>query len=309
MNRTRISVIRIVVCILSLLLIVEAGFVSVAWTKPRTFHIVSGYAKFRDSTSDMIRSDLKDQYMDCYAVGGTGEDRLLLYIYDDTGDLFFVKFFAGRMTYFYPERPPSSRRVNFGFDFPESTVKNAVYDILFQWKDKAGSYQRSLNDNTIHANIYVKDGGIDVFEFVVDPGWEGTDPKAITQATVDAFYPNDTNWDYEDTSESDERNQILYRLDYGSNAFRFDPVGYDSAGKPKTWLVVPPDNSSPVKLQVARRNRKDIIVYLAEFPNGLPFQFAVSRESLENFNGFDISNGAPGKNSNISTTWGELKSE
>lgn len=303
------------VCVFAMILAIGAGFINFAWAaKPPRFHIEPGYAKFRDAEADMIRSDNENQYMDCYAPI-PGEERLLLYITDDTGDLFVVKFFVGRISYFYPEKPPSTRTVNFWLDFPSPnpSVKNAVYDILFQWKDVLGNLQpRSLNDNTIHANMYIHDdeAGISIFEFLVDPGYEGSDPKAITQTTVDAFYSDDTNWDYEDVSQSGEYGQILYRLDFGNNLFEFEPVEYDNAGKPKTWIIKPLGTSSMVRLNVTKNlNRgKKTVIYLADIPNGVPFQLAVSRESLDGFI-FPLSSGAPRRNSTLSAVWGDIKAK
>jgi hypothetical protein len=295
--------IALLACVLAVLLAAEAGFVSLAWAgKPRTYRTEYGYAMLLDGYGDAIKSDGLGQYVDCTKEGG--EDIVELQIYNDDNSLRGVEVYCGKMTYNDPTFPASTRRVNFHFNIdggvrlePAYTENKAVYDILLQYKDGANYVTRSsesgfLDDNSVHAPIiiYATEGRV---QFVVDPGYEGTDPKAITQATVDAFYGDDKNVNYWDTSEYGEAGQIIYTLYYGDNGFDVFPVDWKD-GKPITWVLTT-INRVIVKLGVGRHGGKGgkgahEVVYLSEY-NTLPFQLIVSLQSLA----------AP------STTWGEIK--
>jgi len=306
-------------CVLALLLAIEAGFIPVALAgkpekppgqekKPphkREYRTEYGYAILQDGDGDVIKSDGKGQYVDC-TLGG--EDLVQLDIYNDDNSLRFIEVYAGKMTYHHPTFSPSTRRVNFLFNIdggiktPEYMNNKAVYDILLQYKDVSGAYiDRSpdnfLDDGTLHAPIvvYTNPDTKDRVQFVVDLGYDGKEPKAITQAAVDSFYDNDENADYWDTGESryGEAGQVIYTLYYDSKFIV-------ASGYP-TWTVTA---SGSAKLGVGRYSGKGgrgahKVVYLSEY-SALPFQLIVSVNSLE-------PSFAPRKNNTLSSSWGELK--
>jgi hypothetical protein len=323
MKRTRFFGIRIAlaVCILALLLAVEAGFVSIAWAgKPPSPPTSTkyGYAMFRDGPNDVIKSDRKGQYKDCH---NGGEDYILINVRRDDGFLNWVEFYPGKMTYHYPTFPPSTRRVNFHFNVsnipagqtPPPEIKLAVLDILRWYKDTDGSYkERSTNpatnpgyidDNSVHAPIMVHEydvQGGDVVQFVVDPGYLGDDLRAITQTTVDGYYGGtEDNVDYHDTSVYGEAGQIFYFLNYGVGGFDVTPVQWDRKKKPITWEISPTSTSNP-KLYVKLHDfYGDKVTLVEQYLDGVPFKLTVSLNPL-------IS-GAPRKDNTLSTTWGEIK--
>ena len=305
----------LVSCILALLLAIEVGFISVALAKKpekppgqekkpphkREYRTEYGYAMLQGE-GNAIENDNKGQYMDC-TLGG--EDLVQIDIYNDDNSLRFIEVYAGKMTYHHPTFPPSTRRVNFLFDIdggiktPEYVDNKAVYDILLQYRD--GTYiDRSpdnfLDDGTVHAPIivYTNPDTKDRVQFVVDPGYDGMDAKAITQATVDSFYDDDKNAGYWNTGESryGEAGQIIYSLYYDSK--------FIVAGGYPTWTITA---SGSAKLGVGRYSGKGKgahkVVHLSEYST-VPFQLIVSVNSL-------VPPLAPGKNNTLSISWGELK--
>lgn len=313
------------VCVLIMLLAGEAGFVSITWAKkPDHTGKAStryGYAKFRDADGDVIRSDGKDQYLDIHneilsPAYYKGEDVVEIAIYAD-GSLEYVKFCPGRIKHH------STRRVNLCFDvskIPNDVngdpvfTENAVHDIL-RWY-KANNYVERpttkpgfLDDGSVHAVISINvPTGMDRVQFMVDPGWDGSDLKAITQTTVDDFSGGDENVDYWDTSEFDEYGQIIYNLEYGDDRFEVTPTGGDP---PTTWIFTP--KFTLVKLRVLRHPPSGKSggtkptwekVYLAEY-DALPFQFAVSLNPLIEYP--KLGNPAPRKHNVLSILWGEIK--
>jgi hypothetical protein len=148
---------------------------------------------------------------------------------------------------------PSTRRIKFCFDVPKISTPtgNAVRDILRWYKNTERVYEeRSTNpgfidDKSLHAPIMVnivayRSIGDDHVQFAVDPLGDvlnpGADPKAITQTSVDDYYPDDTNVDYLDTWELpppqyEPAPYIIYFFDYGNNGFVVEPVAWEQ-GKP-----------------------------------------------------------------------------
>jgi Tol biopolymer transport system component len=263
------------------------------------------YAKFRDATTDAIRSDGCGQYadyniLDSNLPNGRGEDRVEVFFQGN--DFLKLFLYVGRMQWYYNPAPASSRRTEFHFNIGQPTHKfddyqdnKAVFDILKKYKDGDAYVDRDLNNpRSIHIpiTIYKNDAdGNDWIQFVVDPNplsppkpppqidATGTDPRAITQAKVDDFYPDDANIDYWDTGQNGwENNQIVYFLDYGPQGFKVEPI-LDSNGNQVTWVFTT-NNIEPVKLYVY--NYRGGTVYLAQY-DAVPFQFAVSVNSLADF--------------------------
>ena len=320
----------VMACVLALLLAGQAGFIPDAWAKRpnspgqdkkpphrRGYRTEYGYAMLRDGVDDVIKSDGGGQYVD-REIGG--QDRVEIDIYSDDNTLKSVSVYCGKMT--YEDGFTSSRRVRFCFDIhggtptPACEDNRAVYNILSEWRDP-GSGQYSLrgflDDNTIHAPIliYADEGGLkDMVRFVVDPGSDGADPRAITQNAVDVFYDDDKNVDYWDTSECDEAGgQIIYTLYYGDNGFKIDPVDRDEDGDPDTWIFTSQDREpgNPVRLGVGTSIGKEggwahKVVHLSEYADGLPFQLVVSLNDLSTYP-------APGKHNTLSTLWGKIKAK
>ena len=298
--------IALVACVLALLLVYEAGFISVVWAKkgkPREYRTEYGYAMLRDGDDDVIKSDGGGQYEDC-TLGG--EDLVEIDIYNDDNSLRRIHAVLGKMTYHHPEYLPSNRRVNFWFDIHRELAftGNAVYDIL-RWYREGSAYTERvstgfLNDNTVHPSIHIYTTGKGKVQFGVDPGHNGTNPKAITQTVVDAFYDDDENVDYWDNSEYGEAGLIIYTLYYGDNGFDVVPIDWEG-DKPVTWIATT-KSLEPVKLGVDRYGKRGKgahkVVYLSEY-SVVPFQLTVS------LNGFTQL--APRKHNTLSTSWGELK--
>jgi len=284
----------------------------VAWAgKPRKYHSEYGWATFTDSGT-MIKSDGKGTYIDC-TLGG--EDFVKVDLYDDDGSIRSIDIICGRMEYYHPTYPVSSRRLMLCFDvqgnkIPENYVGNeAVYDILKEWQYPQGTYQyRSanpgyLNDGSVHAEIYL-DPSSSLIVFVVDPGSSGTDPKAITDKTVNEFYSRDAEGlDYRDTSEYGESGGLIfYRIPYdgGFNVVK-DPGS-------RTWTIKP--NPGTAWLYVMKRIKyyispkvwryKVVDVYLATYGTLPSFEVTVSLPS---------SNPSPGKHNTLSSAWGEIKAK
>jgi hypothetical protein len=318
--------IALTACVLALLLVLEAGFVSVAWAgkPPRTSTTKPGYAMFRDGAQDVIKSDGGGAYVDC-TLGG--EDLVQINVWDADGSLRWVRFFPGKLYYTFEwcsSETPSTRRIKFCFDVSKISTRtgNAVHDILRWYKDGADYRERStttpgfIDDNSLHAPIMVnivayRSIGDDHVQFAVDPLGDvlnpGADPRAITQTSVDGYYPDDTNVDYLDTWELpspqyEPAPYIIYFLDYGNNGFVVEPVAWDQ-GKPVTWIIKTAKRkpNNPVRLCVKIGDPSGPNVYLAEYPNGVPFELTVSLNPL-------IS-GAPSKDSTLSATWGEIKAK
>jgi len=303
----------LVACVISILLI---GFVSISWAKkpsqPPSYHPEYGYAMLDDSMA--IQSDGGGQYTDC-TKGGEDFVQVEIY-YDDSGKFRTIDVVLGRMEYFHPGEPVSTRRVNLCFDvlgskIPENYVDNeAVYDILKQYKDSSGNYQdrndnpltNFIDDKSVHAEIYANETGAAVINFVVDPGSDCLSDKAIDDKRVNDFYTwDDPNLNYKDTAEAEyggvEAGQIFYSLSYAN--------GFNVVQSGRTWEITPKDGE--VKLSVRKyrgpsSNGACRRIYLATYTS-VPFKLTVSLDPLAGG-----SNQAPRRHGTVSTTWGEIKS-
>jgi hypothetical protein len=283
-----------------------------------------GYAMFRDGVGDVIQSDNGDPYVDCH---NGGEDVVWI-SQNGNGSLNWVEFYPGKLYYHYLEDSPSNRSVKFCFNVSAITAQTppsgetAVLEILRWYKDTGGYVERStdhpgyLDDGSIHAPIMVHIAGQDgdVVQFVVDTLGDvnspGTDPKAITQEKVDEYYPDDKSVDYLDTQDLPEPEEepakyIIYFLNYGVGGFTVTEVDWVRK-KPVTWIISATGNP---KLYVKLENWYGNKIYLVEeYPENLPFEFAVSLNPLDTYPTGGIS-GAPGKDSTLSATWGENKAK
>jgi hypothetical protein len=165
-----------------------------------------------------------------------------------------------------------------------------VYDILV-WTDSSKLVRRDLNagDGTVHAPVIVHEDGTGRVQFVIDPGWDGTSPNAITQTTVNAFYGNDTDVSY----WVNDYGHIIYSLYYDD--------GFDINSGSGKWTFTAISGGKGVRLCVGklsgRKRGAHEIITLATY-NHLPFQLTVSTEPLA----------APRKHNTISTTWGKVRS-
>ena len=225
----------LVFCVLVLLLAVKAVFISDAWARPpfSETKTSSGYAKLDDTPSYLIQSDDQDQYIDKYIRKANGEDYISITTNKTTGD--HIKSF----TCLGIVERQSTRRVKFLFDMADCIpiVENsAVFDILIWNSDKItrrGNYHEAenkwyLDDGTVHFRV-VNDtinSTNDNVAFIIDPGWDGTSPNAITQTTVDAFYGTHTD-DY----ELSVNGHVIYYLDY--------PSGITADGSNPIWTFTP----------------------------------------------------------------------
>ena len=303
----------LVACVISILLI---GSVSISWAKkpsqPPSYHPEYGYAILDDTME--IRSDDGSQYTDCTK---GGEDFVQVEIYDDSGKFRTIDVVLGRMEYFHPGERVSERRVNLCFDvlgsiIPENYVGNeAVYDILKQYKDSSGDYQdrngdpftNFIDDNSVHAEIYVRETGIGVINFVVDPKSDCLSDKAIDDKRVNDFYLwDDPNLNYKDTAEPEyggvEAGQIFYTLSHAN--------GFNVVQNGRTWEITPKGGEVTLSVRKYRNpNGKGVCrgIYLATYPS-VPFKLTVSLDPLTGG-----SNQAPGRHDTVSTTWGEIKSD
>ena len=176
-----------------------------------------------------------------------------------------------------------------------------MYDILV-WTDGTRGSRRGnsvdskyyLNDGTVHFRVAIvetKEQGVFKGQvvFVIDPGWDGTNPNAITQETVNAFYDDDQDVNY----GTNDLGHIIYYLDYDN--------GFTIEGEYPTWTFTP--NPGPVRLTTTKyktKNKKGarFVVALATY-DYLPFQLTVSLNSLAQF--------APRKHNTISTSWAGIK--
>ena len=159
-----------------------------------------------------------------------------------------------------------------------------------------------IDDRSVHAEIYTKGEGHGVINFLVDPESSGTHAKAITDKSVNEFYPNgsnslvdDENMNYRDTSEYGESGLIFYRLSYAN--------GFHIEQSDRTWVIMP--NAGEAKLSVnkyrsAKSQGASRTIYLATYA-AVPFELTVSLDSLTD------RNLAPRKYQALSTTWGEIK--
>jgi len=330
--------IALTICALALLLAGEAGLISDALAAkpdkppgqdkpPAELDPVYGYLLFRDAPGDKILSDNETPYVDCTK---GGEDFIEIILYSDY-TLKAVYPYCGKMIWHHPGYDPSLRRVNFNFDIhggmptPECADNQAVYDMLGWYGSAISPIQRSideqygyLNDGSVHAPFRVSATSTDRVQFVVDPGFEGLKPIAITQATVDAYDETDSDPNYWDTSERgyDELGQIIYTLRYGVDGIGIQEVGWDENGHPITWVfeTAARAEDDPVELTVGRYGGKvskgaNKITPLATYSE-LPFAFAISLEPLITWDDLpDAISFAPAKHRTLSTTWGKIKSK
>jgi len=298
----------LVLCVLTWLLVGGIGLVSITWAKgkphnkPPKYHIEYGYTMLRDDGSDVVRSDDGRQYVDKHIADG--EDLVEIRIYDGDNALYRSDTFMGEV------ENQSTRKVNFFFDFlqdaTEITVPNenrAVYDILV-WTDGTRSSRRGnlvdskycLNNDMAHLRVAIvetRDKGVfkGQIVFVVDAGWDGTAPNAITQTTVNNFYGDDQDVNY----GTNTLGHIIYYLDYDN--------GFTIEGEYPMWVFTP--NPGPVRLTTTKyktkgKNGARFGVPLANY-DYLPFQFTVSLNDLNS------SLLAPRKYNTSSTIWGEIK--
>ena len=311
MRETKFFGIRmvLVVCTMTLLLAGDVGLFSSAWAKGKPpgkgeleYHTESGYAKLRDGDGDVIRSDDGRQYIDKHIADG--EDQVEFLIYDATSALYQSNTFMGEV------ENQSTRKVNFLFDFLNDAVTKpgegqAVYDIL-AWTDGTRSSRRGNlvgskyypNDGTVHLKVTIaetREQGVfkGLVPFVVDPGWGGTNPNAITQTAVNNFYGDDQDVNY----KTNTLGHIIYYLDYDN--------GFTIEGGYPTWTFIL--NPGPVRLTVVFTKRKGkapggSVVTLATY-DYLPFQLTVSLNDLSS------SSPAPRKHNTLSTIWGKIKAK
>jgi hypothetical protein len=242
----------------------------------------------------VVWSDDGRQYIDRDIVG---EDRIKITT-DSTGALVSIEAAMGQTRKPSKEDPvgyKSTRRVRFQFKvadgtpiFPES--KKAVYDILVARERKRGTL-----DGIVHFAVWwwKSEGLVNQVAFIIDPGYDGTAPDAITQKAVNDFYPDDTNENY----CTGDYGHVCYYLGYPGYP---KPPSLTPVGGPTTWTIEP---SGPVTLYVWKSvGRKGSSVFekvdLATYTS-LPFQLTVSTGPLA----------APRKHNTLSTTWGEIKAK
>jgi len=301
MKGTRFLGIRttLVVCILALVLVTEAGFISVAWAKkppqggkPPKTTTSYGYAKLTDEASYVIQSDDGRQYIDKNIDGVGGEDMVEIETDNKTGELVRSNTILGAVDDPYY----SSRRVNFLFDIANGArlieYPKAVYDILIN---------RGTPDGAVHLAVMyrVSESHVDDVAFIIDPGWNGTDPDAITQDALNDFCSDDTDENYRTT----DYGHVIYYLGYPSypNPGCITPVPVDI----DTWTIT---CSGPVTLYVMRTSgggkgkgnrydKMDLATY-----GELPFKLTMSLESL------NIQT-APRKYNTLSISWGRMKAK
>ncbi|MBM3237866.1 hypothetical protein FJZ31_16375 [Candidatus Poribacteria bacterium] len=313
-----------VVCVLTMLLTGEAGSVSADWPPPGGT-VYPGYAKLNDLAPYIIRSDNGSQYVDVHISNpssGPG-DKVELAINDSTliGALLYLGKPEPRSTPPSPlgENPPtycSTRKANLYFDLlndgkilqPQYKKHKAVFDILVWKKGKVGKERRGvpisgkyyLSDNSVHVGVrrWTDVSGAKVHDiiFTVEPAPDpcngGCGVNAVTQTTVNDFYPKDTNWDYTDAVDAGTGScaLIIYFLSY-DNDFTVVPVG-DS-----TWTI-----TGGGKAHLGVQLNGDGMVYLADYTD-LPFQVTVSRTELPAAPRRPMLSPA----SKLSVIWGELK--
>jgi hypothetical protein len=291
-----------------------------------TSHSEYGYLRFRDGDQDAIRSDGKGAYFD-RSIGG--EDKVEINVWDLDGSFRWLESYPAKMYQDYPEFLPSSRRINFHFDVTQlsSLSDNAVLDILRWYKTGTSSTERSItpithpgyiDDNSLHVPIVVNCNygfysGDDFIQFAVDPLGDinkpGTDPKAITQTAVNGYYSGDRNITYWYTADENGIQYIIYSIELGNDGFEVLPFesGINKDGKlvPVTWIIRTKARTSddPARLCVMKNSYSGKKVYLASY-SSFSFEFAVSLNRLDSY---PSGSSAPPKNSNVSTTWGEIK--
>jgi hypothetical protein len=270
----------LVVGVLALVLVAEAGFISVAWAKPPFAETKTsyGYAKLTDTTAYVIQSDDGRQYIDKNVRKAGGEDMVEITTKKATGEYVKSTTILGIVN--DPYR--SSRRVRFLFDIGSGTrlieYPKAVYDILLA---------RGTPDGTVHFRVVddTTDATKDNVAFIIDPGYAGTDPNAITQTTVNGFYGDDIDEDY----QLSVNGHVIYYLGYQS--------GIEAVGTNPTWTFAP---SGGTTLYVKKKDTLDPVP-LATYAS-VPFQLTISLKSL-------AVSAAPRKHSTLSTAWGEIRAK
>jgi len=252
----------LVFCVLVLLLAVKAGFISDAWARPpfSETKTSSGYAKLDDAPGYLIQSDCSGQYIDKNIRKANGEDYISITTNKTTGD--YIKSF----TVLGIVERQSMRRVRFLFNVADYETRladptKAVLDILTTKGTPDGTVHfRVVDDTTNSAN--------DNAAFIIDPGWDGTSPNAITQTTVNAFYGNDDNEDY----ECSVNGHVIYYLDY--------PSGITAVGANPIWTFTPSDGPTGPTLYVNKVVTGGYIrVNLATY-GALPFSLTISLNSI-----------------------------
>lgn len=289
----------LVVCILALVLVTQAGFISVTWAKkpsqggkpPKTTTSYA-YAKLADEAPYVIQSDDGRQCIDKNIDGAGGEDMVEIETDNNTGELVRSNTILGAVDDPYY----SSRRVRFLFDISNGTglieSPKAVYDILVN---------HGTPDGTVHLAVmyWVSESHGDYVAFIIDPGWNGTNPDAITQDAVNDFYSDDTDENYRTT----DYGHVIYYLGYPDypNPSCIIPVPVDI----DTWTIT---CSGPVTLYVMRTSgsgkskgnryeKMDLVAY-----GELPFKLTMSLESLN-------TQTAPRKYNTLSISWGKIKAK
>ena len=296
-----------VTCVLALLLIGEAGFVSIAQakgkpTKPgKTVYI--GYAELADVDPPyMIQSDGQwvnegedIQYSDKRLTGPNmaGEDEVEITI-DENGDLAKIWTGLGSIQYASP------RRVHFDLGIARDRVcenPKAVYDILVD---------RGTLDSTVHFGVgyWASTSVADYAVFIIDPGWDDTDPAAITQEAVNTFDPDDENENYRTT----DHGHVSYYLGYPGYPQPPCIAPVPVPGDSNKWTIT---CSGPVTLYVMRTVGKGKSkggayerVELATY-DPLPFNLTVTKvEKLA-----EPQNAPPRVRKALSVLWGEIKAQ
>ena len=297
----------LVVCILSLALVVEGGFISVAeakkpdWGGPKPETTMSyGYARLRDAAGDEITSD-DGQYIDKNVKNAGGTDEVEITT-DENGNV--VKVWAGLGSIQYE----SLRRVCFGFGITGTKLfekpEYAVYDILVKCEENLDG----TLDGAVHLGVgyWSSEGAVDYVAFIIDPNCDGTHENAITQEAVNAYYSDDTDENY----RSSDSGHVIYYLRFPGHPN--SPCLIPAPADPDKWtFTFSGTEQEPVTLYVMRtvgRGKSKGGAYervdLSEYGD-LQFGLAVSLDSLSG--GYPSGNTAPRKHSILSAVWGEIK--
>ncbi len=273
-----------------------------------------GYVMFNDSTQYVIRSDGGGVYADC---SYDGTDMVQLSIWDD-GTFQGLHFYPGVMQksfYNCAFGTFSLRRVNFYFNVSGITATqpagdqngNAVLEIL-RWINESGDFRTDasgfINDGSLHVPMDLYRTGHAWIQFGIDPTpssiQPGSNPKAVTQDSVNSFYDGDIDTAYWCTRTEPDREPapyVLYNIDYGRNGVDVQSIN-SRTWRIKTKARKPTD---PVRLYVRKDNQSGQAIYLLNYAS-VPFELIASLDPITSY-----PNPAPPKTNTISTTWGELK--
>jgi len=275
--------------VLALLLAIECGWSTRAAVAgkpaPPATTIVPGYLLFRDAAGDYVRSDGRGQYADLGI--SQGEDQVQLEISNSGGGLRRIDAILGYGDASVPYHSTRSGTLGFG---RSTTTGTWIPD----WGTPTPDGRR---DHRAVYDILQSVVGGDRAEFWYIPvdvsgnsgsGWVQFTVDRITQEAVDGLYPDDVDYIYSVPSDPQYQpqggtgTQIIYNVLF--MPFAVQVVGWDSAGRPRTWKVTAQQRTSrsPVpELGVWRRfpdgTKND--VYLSKFSQ-VPFAFEVSLDPL-----------------------------